>query len=530
MPEKRLILVIAAEQAYIRRTSPHDVFSAPNDILFSAVTDTYIPLVDMMYRLEDENVPFKLNLVMSPLLCELLEDPSVQNQYIANLEKRIEIGKKELERNESDPKVLALVKSTLETLKKKKDLFENRFQKRIVKQIRKFVAKGEVEIIPTAASYAYLPHYADMPESINAQIEAGLYSAKYFFGEIGGGFYLPYMGWASGFDRIMRPYGINYTILDAKALLFSETPNGRGIFCPVRTNGSLVLFGTDPDTISDIAGDDGYMNDESYLSVESDVGFELPGEELKDIMENDGSRVQTGFKYWKRHEETEERTAYDPKEARRKASDDARDFFESKKAKLIAASRELPEDDAVLVCNIPAEYIGQEWHEGPLWLEEVIRRCASDGDIELSVCKDNLKKQFSLQKLEPYPCSCGGNGYSEDLLDSCNSWMMRYTRKATERMIELANRFPGETSLKARLLNLGAKEVFLVQSSALPKMVQEGLCPDFAREEFKDDILSFSQVFDALASNSVSTEWLTRLEKEHPLFPWMNYRIFSRKK
>ena len=177
MPEKRLILVIAAEQAYIRRTSPHDVFSAPNDILFSAVTDTYIPLVDMMYRLEDENVPFKLNLVMSPLLCELLEDPSVQNQYIANLEKRIEIGKKELERNESDPEVLALVKSTLETLKKKKDLFENRYQKRIVKQIRKFVAKGEVEIIPTAASYAYLPHYADMPESINAQIEAGLYSA-----------------------------------------------------------------------------------------------------------------------------------------------------------------------------------------------------------------------------------------------------------------------------------------------------------------------------------------------------------------
>ena len=61
-------------------------------------------------------------------------------------------------------------------------------------------------------------------------------------------------------------------------------------------------------------------------------------------------------------------------------------------------------------------------------------------------------------------------------------------------------------------------------------MIQEGLCPDFAREEFKKDILSFSQVFDALASNSVSTEWLTNLEKYHPLFPWMNYRIFSKKK
>ena len=67
-----------------------------------------------------------------------------------------------------------------------------------------------------------LPHYADIPESVNAQIEAGLLSAKYFFGEIGGGFYLPYLGWASGFDKILRPYGINYTILDARALLLPK--------------------------------------------------------------------------------------------------------------------------------------------------------------------------------------------------------------------------------------------------------------------------------------------------------------------
>ena len=32
-----------------------------------------------------------------------------------------------------------------------------------------------------------------------------------------------------------------------------------------------------------------------------------------------------------------------------------------------------------------------------------------------------------------------------------------------------------------------------------------------------------------LGANTISTEWLTRLEQEHPLFPWMNYRIFSKK-
>ena len=108
--------------------------------------------------------------------------------------------------------------------------------------------------------------------------------------------------------------------------------------------------------------------------------------------------------------------------------------------------------------------------------------------------------------------------------------MVRYVRKASERMIDLTERFPSETGLKARLLNLGAKEVLLAQGSDWPKMIQEGQLPDFAREQFKKNILAFTTVFDSLASNTVSTEWLTELEKEHPLFSWLNYRIFSRKK
>ena len=68
MSSKKLILVITAEQAYIRSTGADETFSAPNDILFSAITDTYIPLVEMLGRLCEEEVPFKINLVLSPVL------------------------------------------------------------------------------------------------------------------------------------------------------------------------------------------------------------------------------------------------------------------------------------------------------------------------------------------------------------------------------------------------------------------------------------------------------------------------------
>ncbi len=530
MPERNLVLVITAEQAYIRRTEEGATFSGPNDILFSAITDTYIPLVNMIERLEEEKVPVKINLVMSPLLCELLEDPKVQDQYQSHLEKRIQLGQKEIERNSGDEKILSMAKSIVKSLEEKLDLFVNTYQRRLVKRIRALVGRGLVEIIPTAASYAYLPHYADFPESLSAQIDTGLHSARLFFGEVGDGFYLPYLGWASGFEKILRPFGINYTILDTKALLFADPISEKGIFSPARTSNSLVLFGRDPDTPQDICGEEGFYENPVYLSVEKDVGFELPDEYLRPFLSNDGARVQTGFKYWTKNYDSDEPELYDEEKAREQIEIDAQTFFQSKKNKLLAASKELGDDDAVLVCTIPAEMLGQEWHEGMEWLENVIRLCGKDDFLKLSVCKENIKKQFSLQKVQPYPCSGGGTGYSENLLDGSNDWMMRYTRKSTERMIELANRFPDESSLKARLLNLGAKEALLAQSSSLAKMIQENHCPDFAVQEFKHNILSFSLVFDALATSSVSTEWLTNLEKDYPLFPWINYQIFSKKK
>ena len=54
--------------------------------------------------------------------------------------------------------------------------------------------------------------------------------------------------------------------------------------------------------------------------------------------------------------------------------------------------------------------------------------------------------------------------------------------------------------------------------------------PAFAEERFKQSIIAFTTVFDSLGSNVVSTEWLTKLESQDNLFPWMNYKIFSKKK
>ena len=70
----------------------------------------------------------------------------------------------------------------------------------------------------------------------------------------------------------------------------------------------------------------------------------------------------------------------------------------------------------------------------------------------------------------------------------------------------------------------------MAQSSGLLKMIENEEFPEYAAKRFKQSISAFTSVFDSLGSNTVSTEWLTTLEIKDNLFPWMNYRIFSRKK
>lgn len=531
MSDKKLIIVIVAEQGYIRNQKTDEGFSAQNDILFGAITDTYIPLLNLFTKLSAENIPFKLGLVLSPVLCTLLSDEVVQEQYINYLDRRIALGDVELERNKNDPTILDQVRSCLARLQKTRVDFTDRYQKNLVAAFKEFAQKEYVELIATAATYAYLPHYADLKEALNAQVDTGIRAQKNFFEESGDGFYLPYLGWANELESVIRSYNMNYTIVDTKALLFSKDCPSTGIFSPVRTNRSLVIFAKDNETPQDITDKDkGFAHNGAYRNQNEDIGFSLEGAELENFLGNSRIRIQTGYKYT-----ANDSKIYDAKKAHEQVKKDALAFYSSKKEKLNKASSLMEEgQDAILTCTIPAELLGQTWFEGIDWLEEVIRLVFSESKqeekISLSLCRSNLEKQFSLPKITLYPCGESGTGYGEDLLDSSNSYMYRYVRTATERVIDLTERFPGETGLKARLLDTGAKEVLLAQSGAWPSMLHEQKLPNFAAESFKKYILSFTTVFDSLASNTVSTEWLTNIEREHSIFPWITYRVFSRKK
>lgn len=532
MSAKNLVLIINANQGYIRNTDPAVDFSLQNEILFTAMTETYIPLLNLFSSLAEEKIPFKLGLVISSQLAELLSDPQIQKQYIDYLDRCIALGKSEEKRTEGTEFHENAV-SILQKIENIKHDFVNKYSQNLIEAFTSFARRDYLELIPTAATYAFLPHYGDLTEALNAQVETGLYSQRQFFGEMGEGFFLPYQGYCRGLDNVIHSYGIHYTIVDPRSILFSHDIVNTGIFRPVRTHKSLVLFGSDREAAQMILGEDGFINNEVYRSNAKDIGYELSSGELKDFLGKDGARSGTPYHYWKKggDDPGEETERYNEDEALRQVASDAGDFAHAQIEKLNMAQPLMGGKKCVSVCVLPAEIFGGSWHEGIDFLEHLIREIAlSSDDVHLEFCRNLTDNIEDLQKIEPYPAADDDSGYGEDLLDDSNSWMFRYIRKATERMIDLTERLPSETSLKGRLLNLAAKEVLLAQSGQWPKMLHDGNLPEYVTDSFKRQILSFTTIFNALASNTVSTEWLTKKEKKDAIYPWMNYRIFSRKK
>jgi len=526
MSKKSLSLILYAHQEYMHHVDD-EIHSQWHKSIFPLMTNMYIPLLQSFERMERDNVPFSVSLVITPLLCSMLDDPVLQERYIVWLDRLIDFGEAEIKRYIKKPLLEKNAKIYVKKLRDIRDYYTNKVECNLLAKFAYFAEKEYIELLGTTATPIFLPHFADFKDAINAQIEAGLISHKHFFGIRPDGFWLPYMGYVPGLEKNIRMYGYNYTILDTHGLLFANPVPENGVFSPVRTNNYLALFARNYDSSIDVNDEQELFQNDVYRCEQRDIGYEASTEDLSKILFEDGARFETGFKYWSRKEKTEE--AYDHDKAIKQTEKDAKTFLDEN-AKKLASAEKLCNTDVSLVDTLYLQDLGNSWYESVDWLEQVFRQASKRSDIDIEKCYSLVKNQYKLPKVSPVASAATPTGYGEELLDSSNSWMLCYVRKATERMLDLATRFSEDTGLKARTLDLAAKEVLLAQSADWPKMMHLEKNADFADDRFRMSIANFTTVFDSLGANEMSTEWLTRIERQDSLFPWMNYRVFSPKK
>ena len=75
-----LALILHAHLPFVRH--PEHKHFLEEDWLFEAITESYIPLLQMMQRLVNDGVPFKLTMSLTPTLCAMLQDELLRERYV----------------------------------------------------------------------------------------------------------------------------------------------------------------------------------------------------------------------------------------------------------------------------------------------------------------------------------------------------------------------------------------------------------------------------------------------------------------
>lgn len=521
-----LALVLHAHLPYVRHPE-YDEF-LEEDWFFEALTETYIPLVEIYDRLIEDGVDFRVTMSITPSLLSMMTDPLLQYRYLRHLNKLIDLAGREIERTRWMPEFHELALMYFWRLTRARQIFSERYYNNIVAAFRRFQDLGKLEIITCGATHGYLPLMLNRTAQ-RAQIEIACAHYEKHFGRRPRGIWLPECGYAPGVDELLRDAGIRFFFVDTHGVLFG-TPRPRyGVFAPVYTPSAVAAFARDMESSKQVwSAKQGYPGDYDYREFYRDVGFDLDYDYIRPYLHSDGNRVNLGIKYFRITGPGDHKEPYKPSIAREKAAMHAGNFLFNRE-KQVEWLHDLLKIKPIIVSPYDAELFGHWWYEGPEWIEFLIRKIHFDQKtISMITPWEYLERHPKLQVVSPSMSSWGWKGYSEHWLAGENDWIYPHLHMMADRMTSLAARYPGADGLMRRALNQAARELILAQSSDWAFIMKTGTMVEYAVKRTKDHIARFDRLYHDIENHRVNEQWLTEVEHRDNVFPDLDYRVYAR--
>ncbi len=520
-----LALILHAHLPFVRHPE-HEHF-LEEDWLFEAITETYIPLLQMMQRLVNDNVPFKLTMSLTPTLCAMLRDDLLRERYVRHVDLLIDLAARESRRNRDRPQLAELSQFYFELFTASRRFFVDEWRCDLLAAFRQLRDCGVLEIIGSAATHGLLPLIREQSfEAARAQVLIGRDEYVDLFGDEPKGFWLPECAYASSLDSILQESNIRWFVLDAHGLLFANPQPQRAIYAPCYTPAGPAAFARDRDSSRQVwSAEEGYPGDPAYREFYRDIGFDLPLEHLGPVAR--GLRKFSGVKYHRITGRKKEKEIYDRAQAEKAADAHAAHFLEQRCAQfrqLVAA-----DVDPIVVAPFDAELFGHWWFEGPRFLELFIRKLAFDQqDFSLTIPSDYLQAHPTQQTIEPAASTWGDKGHLEVWIDKSNSWIYPHLHVAAERMHKLADEHKVDPSeMTDRALKQLARELLLAQSSDWAFLMRTGTAREYATRRTLDHLARFNKLHDQFVAGAMDENFLADCEWRDNLFPNLNWRHYA---
>lgn len=513
-----LALVLHAHLPFVRH--PESDYVLEEEWLYEAITETYIPLLQVFSGLKEDGIDFKLTLTLTPPLVAMLKDPLLQERYDQHLAKLQELSAKEIEHHHNHGHLKYLAEFYHGEFGKIRQFWED-CDRDLIRVFKQFQDSNNLDIMTCGATHGYLPLMRQYPEAVWGQLKVAVEDYQDHFGQAPRGIWLPECAYYEGLERMLADVGLKYFIIDGHGVLYSRPRPRYGSYAPIYTETGVAAFGRDHESSQQVwSSQVGYPGDGLYREFYKDLGWEADYEYIKPYIMPDGQRKNTGIKYHRitsRQTAADQKALYDPYWAKEKAAHHAGDFMVNRQ-KQISHLAETMDRSPVVVSPYDAELFGHWWYEGPWFLDYLYRKSWYEQSqfsmVHLSgYLQDNPQQQIAC----PAQSSWGLNGFHEYWLNESNRWIYPHLHKAAERMITLSQLEP-EDELQHKALNQAARELLLAQSSDWAFIMRTGTMVPYAERRTKSHILRFTKLYEDLTAGEVDGGWLTKVETIDNIF------------
>ncbi len=489
--------------------------------LFEAMAETYIPFLKNWLDLKQLGYNAKVTFSLSPVLIEQLNSKYIQREFINYLKERetLALEDERYFRGHGEKDLANLAANYYNFYRDIRRDYITEFDFNITGILKSLQEEGNIEIITTAATHAYLP-LLDKP-SLEYQVITGKKIYEKVFASSPRGFWLPECGYSQGLEDILVEHGFAYFYVDSHAI---EGGKPIGVF-----SSDIV----DDEIITETFASTGLSTYRPYKIKDKDImvfgrnsivshqvwsaEYGYPGDE--DYREFHKHFDRSGFKYWKitdRNIAMHKKSIYDPDLADLKVNIHAKHFVDSlkntaKEAKKLGFSRPL------IVGCYDTELFGHWWWEGVKWLGQVIKDVAESDQLDFLLPSEITTAKH---EAEVFDSSWGLGGKHFVWENKETAWMWDIIKNTGGEYEKLSTVHP-KYDIEQRAKNMALKELMLVQSSDWLFMVTNNLTRDYAMKRFFEHYTKFLRIAGAIHDDLIDEDfvlWLLETEHEDDIF------------
>ena len=495
--------------------------------LFQAMSESYIPLIQVFDRLIQDKINYKITLSLTPPLMTTLEDQYLNERFIKYLENSIKLSREEIVRtkyNKEENKLAYFYEKRFMEISKT----YYKYNGNLMNAFRKFDRLGYIEFITSAATHGILPLLSIHKESVSAQVRLGVETYTEKMGHEPNGIWLPECAYSYSLDSILKENNLKYFITESTGVLNASPKPLYGTFAPIITPNGVIALGRDIKSSRQLwSSTQGYPGDYNYREFYRDIGYDLPMEYIAPYINRNGIRIDTGIKYYKITGKTEEKLYYDREKAMGKVKEHAQHFINERNNEFTKIKPHM-DGMPIITCPYDTELFGHWWYEGPEFIESFLRNSAKKENVyKLTTPSEFISKCKKIQCCSPDPSSWGENGDYSVWLNASNSWIYKKIHSCADKMINLSNNYTNPSEIEERALNQAARELLLAESSDWPFIIKNNTASEYASKRVNCHVERFEKIYNEIISNTVDINWLLNVENIDNIFPKINFRIYK---